>query len=171
MDGFDLDDLLTEQPAEKRKYPPQHALLRVNHTHHLAAQLMARGAVSQVEVSRRTGYTPTYISKIKKDPEFRKLLVYYEGQVEQKYVDSLERLQVLGLAVLDELQARLEADPEGWSKRELMELAELLLIKQRVAGERREVSPGGVEVKVQFVTAETSLRDAKVIDYFDDSSK
>ena len=96
MDGFDLDDLLTEQPAEKRKYPPQHALLRVNHTHHLAAQLMARGAVSQVEVSRRTGYTPTYISKIKKDPEFQKLLAYYEEKVEEKYVNGPERMQVWG---------------------------------------------------------------------------
>ena len=167
MDRIALDDLVAEQPALKKKYPPQHALLRVNHTRHLAAQLMASGTVSQVEVSRRTGYTPTYISKIKKDPEFQKLLAYYEGQVEQKYVDGLERMQVLGLAVLDELQARLEADPEGWTKRELMELAELLLIKQRAPSDRREMSPSGVRVNVQFVTAESSLGpDAKVIDHF-----
>jgi len=69
-------------------------------------------------------------------------LAYYEGKVEQEYVDGLERMQVLGLSALDELQARLEADPEGWTKRELMELAELLRIKQRLPGERREVSPG-----------------------------
>jgi hypothetical protein len=148
-------------------------LLRVNHTHHLAAQLMASGTVSQVEVSRRTGYTPTYISKIKKDPEFQKLLVYYEGKVEQEYVNGLERMQVLGLAVLDELQARLEADPEEWTNRELIALAELLLVKQKVTGGRRETPPqGGVQFNVRFVTAKSSLRpDAKVIDQVDESPK
>jgi hypothetical protein len=172
MDGFDLDDLAAEHQATKHRYPPKHALLRVNHTHHLAAQLITSGTVSQVEVSRRTGYTPTYISKIKKDPEFQKLLEYYEGKVEQEYVNGLERMQVLGLAVLDELQARLATNPEGWTKRELMELAELLLIKQRIPGERHEVSPGGVQVNVQFVKAESSLGpDAKVIDRFTQSSK
>jgi hypothetical protein len=166
VNGFGLGDLVTERPAEKRKYPPQHALLRINHTHHLAAQLMASAAVSQIEVSRRTGFTPTYISKIKKDPEFQKLLAHYEGKVEEKYVNGLERMHALGLAALDELQARLTADPGGWSKRELMELAELLLIKQRVAGERREVPPGGVKVNVHFVAPDSSLRsDAKVIDH------
>ena len=167
MNGFDLGDLLAKQPETKKNYPPQHALLRVNHTHHLAAQLMASGAVSQVEVSRRTGFTPTYISKIKKDPEFQKLLAYYEEKVEEKYVNGPERMQVLGLAALDELQARLGADPEGWTKRELMELAELLLIKQRVASERSETARGGLWVNVQFVTAESSLGpDANVIDHF-----
>jgi hypothetical protein len=173
MDGFGLSDLAAEQPATKRKYPPQHVLLRVNHTHHLTAQLMASGTVSQVEVSRRTGYTPTYISKIKKDPEFQKLLAYYEGKVEQEYVNGLERMQVLGLAVLDELQARLEADPEEWTNRELIELAELLLIKQKVTGGRRETPPqGGVQFNIRFVTAKSSLRpDAKVIDQVDKSPK
>jgi hypothetical protein len=78
-------------------------------------------------------------------------------------------MEVLGLSALDELQARLEADPEGWTKRELMELAELLLIKQRLPGERREVSPGGVRVNVQFVTAESSRPPAKVIEHFGES--
>ena len=96
-------------------------------------------------------------------------MAYYEGKVEQEYVDGLERMQVLGLSALDELQARLEADPEGWTKRELMELAELLLIKQRLPGERREVSPGGVRVNVQFVTAESSRPPAKVIEHFGES--
>ena len=98
-------------------------------------------------------------------------MAYYEGKVEQEYVDGLERMQVLGLSALDELQARLEADPEGWTKRELMELAELLLIKQRLPGERREVSPGGVRVNVQFVTAESSRRPAKVMEHFGESPK
>jgi hypothetical protein len=127
---------------------------------------MASGAVSQIVVSRRTGFTPTYISKIKKDREFQRLLAHYEGKVEEKYVNGLGRMHALGLAALDELQARLTADPGGWTKRELMELAELLVIRQRVAGERREKPPGGVKVSVHFVAAESSLRsNAKVIDH------
>jgi len=67
-------------------------------------------------------------------------------------------MRTLGLSTLDELQARLEAEPESWSKRELMELAELTLLKSRVLPPTGSDSgpgstSGGVQVNLQFVTA------------------
>lgn len=127
----------------------------LRHSHHQLAQLLARG-MSQEEASLITGYSPAYISKMKTtDRAFSELLDHYGTEREAVFVDVLERMKALGLSTLDELQARLAEEPEAWSRRELMEMAELMLVKPGARG-----APGGgsgatpaVSVNVKFVTA------------------
>lgn len=143
--------LLTESlPA------PRANLKQIRHSHHRLAELLAQGT-DQVEASRLTGYNNAYISVLQTDPTFKELITYYSVQKEQTFVDVIERMRSLGLSTLDELQSRLESDPSSYSNRELMEQAELTLIKP-MAASRGQIQPGqagntGVSVNVKFVQA------------------
>jgi hypothetical protein len=119
------------------------------------ARLLATG-VPQEEISLITGYSPAYISRIKSDPTFEALVEYYHKQREEIFVDVVERMKSLGLSTLDELQRRLEDEPDEWSRRELMEMAELMLVKPAAARTPMNVlAPAApVSVNVKFVTAQ-----------------
>jgi|SRR5215467_12131017 len=142
--------LLSERHAKK----PQ-TLKHVRHVHHQLARLMATG-VPQEEIALITGYSPTYISRIKSDPTFEALVDYYHNQRDEIFVDVVERMKTLGLSTIDELQRRLEDEPDEWSRRELMEMAELMLIKPAAARTPMNVTAAiaPVNVNVKFVTAQ-----------------
>lgn len=145
--------LLTESlPA------PRANLKQIRHSHHRLAELLAQGT-DQVEASRLTGYNNAYISVLQTDPTFKELITYYTAQKEQTFIDVIERMRSLGLSTLDELQARLESNPDSYSNRELMEQAELTLIKP-MAASRGQIQPNtgttGVSVNVSFVQAKHS---------------
>ena len=73
------DDLpLLSERHPKRSLP---SLKHIRHNHHQMARLMALG-VPQEEISLITGYSPTYISRIKTDPTFEDLVSYYHNQRE-----------------------------------------------------------------------------------------
>jgi len=151
-----LDDITllnTTLPA------PRQTLTQIRHSHHQLAQLLAEGR-QQSEAALLTGYSPTYVSILKDDPTFQELIAYYASQTEMVFVDVLERMKSLGLSTLDELQARLEADPSDFSNRELMEQVELMLVKPMVAtrggilpgsSSGASVATGGVQVNVNFI--------------------
>lgn len=143
-------------------------LKQIRHSHHQLARLLATGT-DIAEAALITGYNPSYISKIKTDPSFCSLLEYYHEQREQLFVDVVERMRTLGLSTLDELQNRLEEEPDEWSRRELMEMAELMLVKPAAARTNLNVTAPApqVAVNVRFVTAhhEEPLQiEGKVID-------
>lgn len=135
-------------------------LQRVTHAHHSLARLIATGKPA-VEVALLTGYTPEYIHRLKRDPAFIELLGYYETQKEQVFADVLERMKVLGLMTLEQLQQRIDEQPDSWSHRELMELAKLTLVEGRskpggaASGTDGGASGAGVVVNVKFVGAES----------------
>lgn len=139
---------------EKRPTKPRN-LKQVRHSHHQLARLLATG-VSQEEASLITGYSPNYISVIKDDPTFVGLIDYYHEQREQIFVDVVERMRTLGLSTLDELQHRLDEEPDEWSRRELMEMAELMLVKPAAARTPLQVTASAqpVAVNIRFVTAQ-----------------
>jgi hypothetical protein len=152
---------LTEADLPALRAPPPVAapgqkLLQVKHTHHQLARLLALGC-EQAEASLITGYSPSYISTLKSDPAFRELLAYYELQREQIFVDAEERMKSLGLSALDELQRRLETETDQWSRRELMELSELMLVKAKALAKGGfgggTAAGSGVQVNVSFVQA------------------
>jgi hypothetical protein len=99
------------------------------------------------------------------DPAFQELLAYYATQKEMVLVDVWQRMRQLGLHSLDELQERLENEPEGFTKRELMEMAKLMLIDGSNAKSTSEGKGGafgggggsGVHVEVKFVSAKTEV--------------
>lgn len=147
----DVPDLLQPPPVTSSFRSP----LQLRTAHHQLARLLAEGA-EQESVALITGYSTSYISSLKGDPAFGELLAYYATQREMIFIDTVTRMKDLGLSALDELQARLADEPTSWSRRELMELAELTLIKpqQQAAGRRPDGSSGaGVTLNVKFVQA------------------
>lgn len=152
-DMGDLPLLSTSLPS------PRQTLTQIRHSHHQLAQMLATGT-KQEECSHIIGYSPAYISTLKGDPTFQELIAYYSSQRELTFVDAIERMRTLGLNTLEELQARLEEDPSAFTNRELMEQAELMLIKPMAAtrgiiplgGARAgDGSGSGVQVNVNFI--------------------
>lgn len=150
IDGRDLEELMspTNIPVEK---PVQ----AIRHAHHQLAQLLAKG-VAQEEISAITGYSPSYVSQMKSMPMVAELVAHYATQRAQQFVDVAERMKVLGISAIEELQQRLMDDPNGWTKRELVELAKCMTgdASSRAAGANSgngAVAPP-VSLSIQFVT-------------------
>lgn len=149
----DLPLLSSSLPAAKQ------TLTQIRHSHHQLAQLLSTGT-EQSECSYITGYSPAYISVLKGDPTFQELVAYYTAQREHIFVDAIERMRSLGINTLEVLQSRLEEDDSQFTNRELMEQAELMLIKP-MAATRGIIPPGGprapdgsgsgVQVNVNFI--------------------
>lgn len=122
LNGSDMEMLLS---------PPEHGvktplLTKLRNSHHMLARLLAEGRKAQ-ECSAITGYSPSRISILQRDPAFKDLVSYYAAQAREVYLNVHERLAALGMSTVEELQERLETDPEAFSNRELMELAEMAL--------------------------------------------
>jgi hypothetical protein len=113
----DLDRLKHAEPLGSEAPP----LAKLRHAHHSLARLVAEGRKG-VEISLITGYSPSRISILKQDPAFKELVSYYAEQAEAKYLNVHERLAALGITTVEELQARLDENPERFSNRELREL-------------------------------------------------
>ena len=111
-------------------------LVRMRNTHHMLARLVAEGR-SNTEAALATGYATTRVQLLRNDPAFQELVSHYKAQADHKWVDVQERLAMLGLSTLDELQDRLESDPDGFKNRELMELAQMTLDRSVTKDPRR----------------------------------
>jgi hypothetical protein len=136
----------------------------IRNQHHLLARLAADtsgdGGKSDAELSALTGYSPGYIASLRRQRGFKELVAHYTlrlGSGDHRPLSSTitERLRALGFSALDELQARLAEDPASWSKRELMELTDLTLVKTQ-GQTRRDTPPPGdrVTIQVRFVSAD-----------------
>lgn len=99
-------------------------LQKIGFSHHSLAKLLAEGR-SNADCSLITGKSPSRISILKHDPAMTELIEYYKTQNEAVYLNIHERLATLGLSSIEELQDRLDTDPNSFSQRELMELAAL----------------------------------------------
>lgn len=137
-------------------------------THHSIAQLAAKG-LPTVEISLITGRSPSTINALRDDPAFRELLAHYETQKDLVIVDVLGRMHTAGLSAIDELQERLLNSPKSLTARELMELAELGLIKGRVGaggqagtGANASAPATGVTINVKFVEPRPAQPDLTI---------
>ena len=101
-------------------------LQKIRSRHHQLAQLLAMGKTDW-ETSLALGYSPSRISVLKADPTFRELLAFYERQQQDLHLDISARLTGISMEALETLQQRLDDDPDEFSNRELMDLAELSL--------------------------------------------
>lgn len=149
----DIPALLNPEKLPALQAP--RSILEIRHHHHMLAQCMAAGHPQEM-VSRITGYSPSYISTIKNDPAFAELLAYYGQQKSEQAIDALERLRSLGLAGVEELQRRMDAEPEKRTWNEILEMVDKVLVKPLTGpavGPRQGGAAGGVSIKVEFVTA------------------
>jgi len=119
---------LAQAPAARGFAP---TIKELRHGHHLLARLIAEGS-SNEEASRVTGYDPARISSMKSAPAFAELITYYSTQESAKDLDVRRRLESFGLSALEELQSRLEDDPDRFTNRELKELTEMGLTASNV---------------------------------------
>lgn len=135
---------------------PIQCVKNLRYSHHRLAELIAKG-MSGGEVSLATGYSPSYISTIQRDPAFAELVAYYTTQTRALFADSLERLKSLGLDATEKLQDMLHDETVVWTKRELMELTELGLLGPMTAANGKNVpQPGAsanLSLEVKFVGA------------------
>lgn len=149
-------ELLRAPPpmATKAKSP-----LHLRHSHHQLARLIAAGKPDH-EISLITGYSPSYICSLKDGQDFKELISYYSAQKEMIFVEVMERMKIMGLNTLDEIQRRFEESPEAFTTQQLMDLTDLMIIKPaKIAAEAASSSgsrPGAaaVTVNVQFVRSE-----------------
>lgn len=145
---------------------PGPSIQNLRHSHHRLAEQIAKGLTLE-EISLSTGYSPSYISTIKRSPAFADLVAYYESQKQTVFVDAMERLRVLGLDATEALQAKLDDPAVDWSKRELMELVELTLqpgakAQGRAQGQAAQGQGASLSLEVKFVGARP--RDDQVVE-------
>lgn len=120
------------------------SLKSIRSSHHQLAQLLSQG-IADEDAALMTGYTPSYISRIKGDPTFSGLMSHYSAIREIAFVDVVARMKALGVDALEELQERLADDPAKFSNREIQEIVELMLVKpmtSRGSGMGGNVSSG-----------------------------
>jgi len=145
----------------------------LRYNHHLLAKAVASGK-SLLECSQLTGLTQPRISDLKNDPAFQELVSFYAEELHEVYVDVHARMASFGTSVLEELQERFEADPEKFSKRELMELFTTMAdrsIPTAKGGPKPQAGVGGaggagLALQINFVApggAEPETLDAKVV--------
>lgn len=155
-------------PALQARLPvasPQQLVKTLRHSHHRLAELIAKGLPGE-EISLITGYSPSYISNIKNDPAMRELIVYYDNQKQSIFTDGMERLRVLGIDATEKLAEKLADETVDWSKRELMELVEMAVVKPSTAAlQARAPAPSAsasLSLEVKFVG--TKPKDGQVVE-------
>jgi len=162
-----IRDETTGELAAAPRIPPQGQVAKLKYSHHQVAQLLASGQ-NHTEISLVTGYHPVYIYELAKGQEFQELVVHYSGERKRIFDTTLERMKSLGIATLEKLQALLESEDEKWTKRELMEMAELMLVKPSLAknGGIGQGNGGnsGVVVNVKFVSGQGEAASGPILD-------
>lgn len=108
--------------ASERGIKPS-PVTKLRDRHHALARALASG-FSDTEASAITGYTPSRISILKSDPSFKKLVHDYQSVADAAFADFTERANQVALTALNELQDRLEDQPEDFSHDELLEVIE-----------------------------------------------
>jgi hypothetical protein len=151
LTALDVPAILADKSEQ-----PVWTLQSIRHTHHQAAQLMAQGK-PDFEVGAITGYNPAYLAQLRSSPAFQELLAHYGHQREQVFVDTLKRMQSLGLSTLEELQERLALEPATFGNQDLLDMAKLMLVEPAkvaaMAKGHSGVGGGGTtSIKVEFVT-------------------
>lgn len=95
---------------------------KLRDTHHRLARLLATGAKDGM-IAAVTGYSVSRLSILKNDPAFSELIEYYRSEVHELHLDAEQQLASLRADAIDELQERLEENPESFNNKDLMHLA------------------------------------------------
>jgi DNA-binding CsgD family transcriptional regulator len=114
-------DLAVLAQGERAPTPPR-SIARLRDRHHAIARLLAAGKTNN-EVSIMTGMDPARISVLRGDPTFKQLVEDYRKIETGQEADFLERLQMLGMTVVEELQDRLENSEEPVPIQTLLEVS------------------------------------------------
>ena len=148
--------MLGEEDLPALMTPPkvgytQPVLKRLRTQHHHLARLMGVGK-SEMEAALACGYSISTITRLKADPAFQELMVYYKTQGDAQYVDVHAQLAGLGTLAVEELRERLEESPEKFEVKELLAVGEFALDRS-VAPPKNRQSTGATalpQISISF---------------------
>lgn len=100
--------------------PPQ--LIRITERHHALARALALG-LSPGVAAARCGYSQSFVSVLQQNPAFLDLVEIYRKEVNMQFVDHAEQLAGLATDAVLVIRDRLEADPDAFGTKTLVEIA------------------------------------------------
>jgi len=115
IEAPDLDLLASEKGS---KAP---ALKRISDRHHALARAIASG-MAMGEAALVCGYDISRVSILKDDPAFQELLEFYREEKDRAFRSVQDKLAGIASDALDELQTRIEDEPEKLSVGQLLQL-------------------------------------------------
>jgi hypothetical protein len=122
LTGDDLETLTEERGEQK----PISRVKRLGERHQNLARLLASG-VPAWEAAIITGYTESYISVLQGDKTFQNLILFYRTDRDDAVKKAQAQLAGLSVDVIQELQRRIEDEPEDFSVGQLVEVGKLAL--------------------------------------------
>lgn len=131
---------------------PNRLIDRTTARHHQLAMWVAQGK-SDSEISALGGVSVSRMGDFRKSPAFQELVAHYLEVRECVFSDTNERLKMVGMQFLDELQARIDEKPEAFTNQQVLDAAHTLLIKGRQISENGPNGGNAVQVNVKFVSA------------------
>jgi len=93
--------------------------------HHRIAQLLASG-LKETAVARMVGFTPMYISNLKRSPAMAELLAHYMAEVEDRFTGFVAQAGELSERLVEELSDRLADNPKQFTVNQILEAVKTL---------------------------------------------
>lgn len=118
------------------------AVQKMRQSHHALARLLAEGRKG-VECSAILGISQSRISILRQDPAFQELVEFYSKQKDEIYLDVHQRLAGLAVDTLEEIHERLGEDPDSFSNKELLMVAEMALDRSVAPPKKAESEANG----------------------------
>lgn len=128
-------DLTVDEPVVNAPV----TLKRLRDSHHAVARLLAHG-LTPLQVSIQTGYSPSRISILQRDPTFRELLAEYSRETDTRGVAFEYQMELVAKDVVQEIHERIQDAPESVSMGELHDIGKLLIDRAGYAPVARSVS-------------------------------
>lgn len=155
-------EALRSAPAESPSYPQLESL---RETHHALARALASG-MSKPDAAATTGHSYARVVHLSLyDRGFIELIAHYRGVRQEQFADAAKRLATLGFAATEVIQERLEENPEGFTTKELREVAEFAFDRSvapaKGLASAKGNGAGAVSVSVTFVSPKAPEVDAR----------
>jgi hypothetical protein len=122
--ALDEGDLVLIRSGVKDAPSMASPLQRLRSRHHALAKALAEGMRPGIAAAT-FGYSISRVSILQSDPAFNELLAHYRAEKDHDYARVHERLVGISVDALDEIDKRLEENPDGISMSQLTKLVEL----------------------------------------------
>ena len=113
--------MISDPAREMTKPPPRK---RIRERHHFLARLLASGH-TQRAAATIANYNEVTVSILMQDTAFTLLVEHYRKNADAEFLDLQTKLYAISSEALDELDARLEEEPEKLTNGQLIELAKM----------------------------------------------
>ncbi len=146
------EDLAEALRASPPALPPSGEVLRIRHTHHTIARLMATGE-KNTTISAMTGFSLARLSTFRRDPAFQELVAFYQTKKDEIFVDVHKQLARVGGLALELIEDRLEKDGDSIPLKELREVMREVF-ERSVAPAKSATSTNNAPANVQITFVE-----------------